>query len=112
MLPAKPDRNQDMKVGFPMPTEDRRLSSKMRAINGAVVVFLAAAAVWYCFQIQIWNLGNGTFFEYFLHRYWGLIPVLVSVLPVAAYSVPMLYLQEKKKRKHLIEQNQEIRKLR
>jgi len=112
MLPANRDPSQNNSVGFPLPAETRRLSVSLRNFNAVVVVILLSVAVWYCNQIHIWELGKGTIWAFFLHRYWGIIPIVFAVLPVAAWSVPMLYLQDKAQKKELIVENRDIPKLR
>jgi hypothetical protein len=108
------DSSNQREVGFPLPPESGRLSPMMRNINAAVVIVLALIGFWLCHQYQIWNLGHGTIFHIFLHRFWMIIPVTCAILPVAAYSVPLLILQERRHRNSdkSITANPEPRKLR
>jgi hypothetical protein len=101
-------------VGFPLPQESTRLSPTMRNINAAVVIVLAFIGFWLCHQYQVWNMGHGTIFHVFLHRFWMIIPIACAILPVAAYSVPLLILQERRQRAELqtITETSEPRKLR
>jgi hypothetical protein len=97
MHPVNKDTNQNQ-VGFLVPHESRRLSPRLRAINGVVVVALALGGFWLCNRYQIWNLGSGTVFHYFMLRFWTLIPITAALLPVAAYSIPLLYFQDRRQR--------------
>lgn len=114
MYPMKRDSSAKREVGFPLPPESELLPARLRALNAILVIGLASFGFWMCHQYQIWNLGQGTFLHFFLHRFWMIIPIVVAILPVAAYSLPLLYLQKQRNRNEPISitQDNEPRKLR
>lgn len=82
-----------------MPADVDRLPPAMLAFNGIVLAVLLYFAFQWAIQNQLWEFQKGTILSFYMHKAWPAIPILMALAPVAAYSVPLLYLRKAQARR-------------
>lgn len=82
-----------------MPADAARLPPAMLAFNAVVLAILLYFSFQWAIQNQLWDFQKGTILSFYIHKAWPAIPIFLALAPVAAYSVPLLYLRKAQARR-------------